>query len=35
MEEVTVAGGFVEDPYGEVRATKQLPVMPWDFSVAR
>jgi len=34
-EEVAAAGGVVEDPYGEDRATEELPVTPWAFSVAR
>jgi len=29
------AGGGVEDPYGEDRATEELPVTPWAYSVAR
>jgi len=34
-EEVAAAAGVVEDPYGEDRATEELPVTPWAFSVAR
>ena len=34
-EEVAAAAGVVEDPYGEDRATEELPVMPWATSVAR
>jgi len=34
-KEVAAAGGGVEDPYGEDRATEELPVTPWAYSVAR
>jgi malate dehydrogenase (oxaloacetate-decarboxylating)(NADP+) len=34
-QEMAAAGGGVEDPYGEDRATEELPVTPWAFSVAR
>ncbi|VAH57797.1 unnamed protein product [Triticum turgidum subsp. durum] len=33
-KEVAAAGGGVEDKYGEDRATEELPVTPWAFSVA-
>jgi malate dehydrogenase (oxaloacetate-decarboxylating)(NADP+) len=35
QQEMAAAGGGVEDPYGEDRATEELPVTPWAFSVAR
>lgn len=34
-EDMAAAGGGVKDPYGEDRATEDLPVTPWAFSVAR
>ncbi|KAL6627284.1 hypothetical protein ACP70R_031010 [Stipagrostis hirtigluma subsp. patula] len=33
-DEMAAAGGGVEDLYGEDRATEELPVTPWAFSVA-
>jgi hypothetical protein len=35
QQEMAASGGGVEDPYGEDRATEELPVTPWAFSVAR
>jgi malate dehydrogenase (oxaloacetate-decarboxylating)(NADP+) len=35
QQEMAAAGGGVEDPYAEDRATEELPVTPWAFSVAR
>ncbi|RLN21759.1 hypothetical protein C2845_PM07G37230 [Panicum miliaceum] len=33
-QEMAAAGGGVEDAYGEDRATEELPVTPWAYSVA-
>ncbi|TVU21446.1 hypothetical protein EJB05_31079, partial [Eragrostis curvula] len=33
-QQMAAAGGGVEDPYGEDRATEELPVTPWAFTVA-
>ncbi|KAJ1282213.1 hypothetical protein BS78_03G034200 [Paspalum vaginatum] len=34
QKQIATAGGGVDDPYGEDRATEELPVTPWAFSVA-
>ncbi|KAL6838725.1 hypothetical protein ACP4OV_031439 [Aristida adscensionis] len=33
-DDIATAGGGVDDPYGEDRATEEVPVTPWAYSVA-